>query len=221
MYDGQDGGKSPPTPSSSCGCLAPWGGAPPPASAEKPERSRQQSPNVTKDSGGAGAASLWVKNRGGLRWGRKPLDSGQAIRVPAGPQQRGWGTALPAACPPHPRAPQTQSLRSRCFQGPRIAPPSNCPGKGKRGQLFWKRGCKQISKNMMGKRKDEGEVERSGGDGPGGTWAHAAGLGMGREGQPRHGVGGVRGPRAAFVRFGRQSPGRRKQSCWWWSFLSC
>lgn len=135
----------------------------------------------------------------------------------------GGGVRLcrPPAPPPHPRAPQTQSLRSRCFQGPRIAPPSNCPGKGKRGQLFWKRGCKQISKNMMGKRKDEGEVERSGGDGPGGTWAHAAGLGMGREGQPRHGVGGVRGPRAAFVRFGRQSPGKRKQSCWWWSFLSC
>lgn len=96
-----------------------------------------------------------------------------------GPQGLGgWGECSSAGRPP-PQIPLLDSeepLPSR----PLDRTPS-CPRKGKRVQLSWKWGYEQISKNMLGKRKDKGEVERSWGAGWGGTWAHSASLGLGQE----------------------------------------
>lgn len=93
---------------------------------------------------------------------------------------RGWGECSSDGRPP----PQIPLLDSR----PVDRTPS-CPRKGKQVQLSWKWGYEQISKNMLGKRKDKGEVERSWGAGWGGTWAHSAGLGLGL-GRKRRGGGG-------------------------------
>lgn len=111
---------------------------PPPRACREGERSRQQSLCVTKDStfglvqGGRGV----VKNRGSLALGagRKP----HVAHRTSGAGARNSSARYPLL----PQAPPPQTLRSLCPRAPRIAP-SSCPGKGKLGQLSWKRACEQ------------------------------------------------------------------------------
>lgn len=111
---------------------------PPPRACREGERSRQRNLCVTKDStfglvqGGRGI----VKNRGSLALGvgRKPHVAHRA----SGAGARNSSARHPLL----PQSPPPQTLRSLCPRAPRIAP-SSCPGKGKLGQLSWKRACEQ------------------------------------------------------------------------------